>query len=115
MKTVVGVSDFRVSNNLQEMIVTYALGSCLGIAVYDPVVRVGGLLHVMLPLSKTDPEKAKAKPAMFVDSGFQVLLNRVYHLGAQKNNLVIAVAGGARMKQGAGDDYLKIRKRNIYR
>lgn len=113
MKTVVGVSDFRVSNNLQEVIVTYALGSCLGIAVYDPVVKVGGLLHVMLPLSKIDPEKAKARPAMYVDSGFQILLNRVYRLGAQKNNIVISVAGGARMKKGAGDDYFKIGKRNF--
>ena len=113
MKTVVGVSDLRVSNDAQEMIVTYALGSCLGIAVYDPAVKVAGLLHVMLPLSKSDPEKAKAKPAMYVDSGFQMLLKRMYRLGAKKNNLVISVAGGARMKKKAEDDYFKIGKRNF--
>ena len=113
MKTVVGVSDYRVSNNVQEMIVTYALGSCLGIAVYDPAVKVAGLLHVMLPLAKSDPEKAKAKPAMYVDSGFQVLLNRMYRMGAKKNNLVISVAGGARRKKKAEDDYFKIGKRNF--
>ena len=113
MKTVVGVSDLRVSENTSETIITYALGSCLGISLYDPVIRVGGLLHVMLPLSKADPEKAKLKPAMYVDSGLALILNEIYDLGAQKKNLVISVAGGASMKQNVSDDYFKIGKRNF--
>jgi chemotaxis protein CheD len=113
MKTVVGVSDLRVSQNVHEMIVTYALGSCLGITAYDPVARVGGLLHVMLPRAKADPEKAKAKPAMYVDSGLSELLNGIYALGAQKRNLKISVAGGATMKRDLSDDYFKIGKRNF--
>ncbi|NIT59820.1 MAG: chemotaxis protein CheD, partial [Aliifodinibius sp.] len=80
MKTVVGVSDLRVSGNTDETIITYALGSCLGIAAYDPTINVGGLLHVMLPLSKADPEKAKLKPEMYVDTGFQLLLDGLYDL-----------------------------------
>lgn len=113
MKSIVGVSDFRVSENVDETIITYALGSCLGIAVHDPVAGVGGLLHVMLPLSKSDPQKAKMKPAMFVDTGFGCLLNAIYDLGAQKKHIVISVAGGASMKQNAGDDYFKIGQRNF--
>jgi chemotaxis protein CheD len=113
MKTVVGVSEIRVSDNVDETIITYALGSCLGITVYDPVNRVGGLLHVMLPLSKSDPEKAKKKPAMYVDTGLALLLDRVYELGAIKENLVISVGGGASMKQKESDDYFKIGKRNF--
>ena len=113
MKTVVGVSDFKVSAYTGETIVTYALGSCLGVCIYDPVVRVGGLLHVMLPLSKVDPEKAKSKPAMYVDTGMELLLKGIYELGAQKRNLVISVAGGASMKRSVEDDYFKIGKRNF--
>lgn len=113
MKTVVGVSDYRVSSNTDETIITYALGSCLGIAAYDPTINVGGLLHVMLPLSKADREKAKKKPAMYVDTGLQLLLNELYDLGAKKRNLKITVAGGASMKSGNQKDYFKIGKRNI--
>lgn len=113
MKTVVGVSDMRVSSDTNETIITYALGSCLGIAAYDPRINVGGLLHVMLPLSKADPEKAKMKPAMYVDTGFELLLNKLYDLGAQKRNLKITVAGGASMKRPGAEDYFKIGKRNI--
>lgn len=113
MKTVVGVSDFRVSSNTSETLITYALGSCLGIAAYDPTINVGGLLHVMLPLSKADPEKAARKPAMYVDTGFELLLNELYNFGAKKRNLKITVAGGASMKSKGKDDYFKIGKRNI--
>lgn len=113
MKKVVGVSDLRVSSDTRETIITYALGSCLGIAVYDPGINVGGLLHVMLPLSKANPEKARKKPAMYVDTGFELLLNRLYDLGAQKRRLKITVAGGASMKRPEENDYFKIGKRNI--
>lgn len=113
MKSIVGVSDMYVSDNPDETIITYALGSCLGIAMYDPVAGVGGLLHVMLPLSKADPEKAKLKPAMYVDSGLAQLLGVCYDFGATKNNIIISVAGGASMKRNGDEDYFKIGKRNF--
>lgn len=113
MNTVVGVSDWRVSANYHETIVTYALGSCLGIVVYDPVVRVGGLVHVMLPFSKKDPAKAKIKPAMFVDTGFATLINDFYELGAEKHRMKLYVAGGASMRSQTKDDYFKIGARNF--
>lgn len=114
MKIVVGVSDLKVSKRAGDIIITHALGSCLGITAYDPTIGVGGMVHVMLPLSNSDPDKARIKPAMYVDSGFQVLLNEVYSLGASKQNLEIIVAGGASMKRENGsDDYFKIGKRNF--
>ena len=113
MRKVVGVSDLKVSGNVGDIIITHALGSCLGITAYDPAAGIGGMVHVMLPLSKADPEKARLKPAMYVDTGLQSLLNEMYHLGARKNNLEIIVAGGASMKKGNGDDYFKIGKRNF--
>lgn len=102
-----------VSDNIDETVITYALGSCLGVAVYDSAAKVGGLLHVMLPLSKADPDKAKKRPGMYVDTGFARLLNICYDLGAQKKNLVISVAGGASMKQDNSEDYFKIGRRNF--
>jgi len=113
MKTVVGVSDLKVSANPEETIITYALGSCLGIAIYDRKNRIGGLLHVMLPLSKADKEKASKKPEMYVDTGVTKLLNLCYDLGAEKEQMVISVAGGASMKQTDREDYFKIGKRNF--
>lgn len=113
MKHIVGVSDMHVSDNPQETIITYALGSCLGISMFDPVAGVGGLLHVMLPLSKADPVKAKRKPAMYVDTGLAELLSVCYDMGAKKNNIIITVAGGASMKKSGNDDYFKIGKRNF--
>ncbi|MDI6402434.1 chemotaxis protein CheD [Balneolaceae bacterium ANBcel3] len=113
MKTIVNVSDIKISDNPYEELITYALGSCLGITVYDPEAVVGGMLHVMMPLSTADPDKAKKNPAMYVDSGFFELLNRVYDYGATKKNLKIYVAGGASMKQSDSEDYFKIGKRNI--
>lgn len=112
MKTVVGVSDLHVSDDPRELIITHALGSCLGITVYEPIAKVGGLLHVMLPLSKADPQKAQRKPEMYVDTGLKKLLDKIFGLGAKKRNLVISVAGGASMKN-ISDDYFKIGKRNF--
>src|SRR6056297_797026 len=108
MKSIVGVSDMHVSDDPNETIITFALGSCLGIAMFDPVAGVGGLLHVMLPLSKADPEKAKIKPAMYVDTGLAQLLGVCYDMGASKKDIIITVAGGASMKKSESDDYFKI-------
>lgn len=113
MKKVVGVSDLKVSNNGNDIIITHALSSCLGITAFDHKAHVGGMVHIMLPLSSADPQKAAAKPAMYVDTGFSLLLKEIFALGAQKANLEINVAGGASMKQNASEDYFKIGKRNF--
>jgi len=76
-----------------DFLITHALGSCLGLTIYDPVVKVGGLLHAMLPLSKINKDKAKANPYMFVDTGVPVLFKTLYDLGAQKKRLIVKAAG----------------------
>ncbi len=76
-----------------DLIVTHALGSCLGLVVYDPVARVGGLLHAMLPLSKINPAKAQANPYMFVDTGVPGLFKALYEIGGQKSRMVVKAAG----------------------
>jgi len=95
MKQIVGVADMKVSNRQTESIITYALGSCIGLIIYDPVVRVGGILHFMLPESSIDKEKASARPYMFADSGIPRLFKSAYKLGAVKQRMKVYVAGGA--------------------
>jgi len=89
----VDISDMKVSRSRDDVIVTYSLGSCVGLTLYDPVAGVGGMIHCMLPLSKIDPDKARIKPYMFVDTGVAALLTEMYASGAQRQNLVAKVAG----------------------
>lgn len=100
-----------VSNNPAAILTTYSLGSCLGITVYDPVNRVGGLLHIMLPTSDLDAMKAKTRPAMFVDSGMALLLQEVAKMRGQRERLIICVSGGAQFLDSKG--FFNIGKRNI--
>lgn len=95
MNLTVGVSDMNVSDDPESVLVTYSLGSCIGIAVYDPVVRVGGLLHFMLPESSLDLNKAKKNPYMFADSGIPALFKAAYALGAKKQRMKVVVTGGS--------------------
>jgi chemotaxis protein CheD len=92
MKLIIDVSDMKTGKE-GDLLVTHALGSCLGLMVYDPVARVGGLLHAMLPLSKINPEKAKTNPYMFVDTGVPRLFKELYSLGALKKRMVVKAAG----------------------
>jgi chemotaxis protein CheD len=92
MRYVVGVGDMKFGKK-GDMIVTHALGSCLGLMAYDPETEVGGLLHAMLPLSKINPAKAKTNPYMFVDTGVPELFKKLYALGAQKTRMVVKAAG----------------------
>lgn len=113
MKQIIGVADMKVSAQRGDLLITYALGSCLGIAIHDPVAGVGGLLHVMLPLSTIDPSKAAENPYMFVDTGVPKFFLECYKLGAQKGRLVVKVAGGACSNESEDDDYFQIGKRNF--
>ncbi len=89
----VDISDMKVSRCRDDVLVTYSLGSCVGLTLYDPVSQVGGMIHCMLPLSKIDPNKAKLRPHMFVDTGVTSMLTELYAMGAQRQNLIAKVAG----------------------
>lgn len=110
MNLVVGVSDMKISSDVESVLVTYSLGSCIGIAVYDPVARVGGILHFMLPDSSIDPVKADRNPYMFADTGIPRLFKAAYQLGAKKQRMKIIVAGGAQILDQKG--FFNIGKRN---
>lgn len=111
MKLIVGVADMKVSRQTGDLLVTHALGSCLGIAAYDPLGNVGGLLHVMMPASSLNPGKAAGNPCMFVDTGLVALLRCMRREGAMRTGIVVKVAGGANV-QGSERDRFAIGKRN---
>jgi chemotaxis protein CheD len=106
----VEISDLQVSADSQATIVTYALGSCIAVLVHDPVRVAGGMIHYMLPLSETAPDKAKLRPAMFADTGIPLLFQSMYALGCEKRNLVVKVAGGGALYDDNG--LFSIGKRN---
>ncbi len=110
MKIVVGVSDMKVSKDPGATLVTYSLGSCIGISIYDAIAKVGGLLHFMLPDSTLDAEKAKNKPNMFADTGIPNLFKSAYKLGAKKQRLRVIVVGGSQVLDQQG--FFNIGKRN---
>ena len=90
----VGMADYKVGS-APSTIISYGLGSCIGISLYDPQTKVGGLLHIMLP----DSTQARPtdNPAKFADTRLPLMLKDVLALGAVKTRLVAKIAGGAQM------------------
>ena len=107
---VVGVADCQISNDREGTLVTYALGSCIAIAIHDATVGVGGLLHFMLPESSIDVAKAQSNPYMFADTGIPMLFRSAYEYGADKRRLTVRLAGGAQVMDDKG--IFNIGKRN---
>ena len=113
----VDISDAKISMDPEETLVTYALGSCIGVCFYDPVRRIGAMLHCLLPDSARDALHATENPFMFADTGLALLLERLLSLGANKRRLQVTVAGGARRSANTvrhldigNQNYLAIRK-----
>ena len=99
-----------ISNKPEEVLITYSLGSCIAVIIYDPYVKAGGMLHYMLPESSMDKEKARKNPSMFADSGISSLFKQSYQLGARKENLIVKAVGGAQILDENG--VFNIGKRN---
>lgn len=95
----VGMADLNICK-APNTITTLGLGSCIGLTLYDPVTKVGGMVHYMLP----DSTKVRnnANIAKFADTGIDELLKRVLAAGASKQRLVAKIAGGARMFEVSG-------------
>jgi chemotaxis protein CheD len=110
MDQVVDIADFKVSAVPGDLLVTYSLGSCIGVTIWDSEARVGGMIHFMLPESSLSPAKAKSNPAMFADTGVPMLFRAAYDLGAVKKRMVVKVAGGSQLLDDNGT--FNIGKRN---
>jgi chemotaxis protein CheD len=93
----VSVSDARASNDPADVLATYSLGSCIGVALYDSAAHIGGLLHFQLPSSTIDPARSVQNPLMFADTGMAHLLAAVEKMGANKRRLKVKLGGAAQM------------------
>jgi len=107
---VVAMADCRIGDAPGQVLTTYALGSCIGLAVHDSAARVGGLLHFMLPDSGIDPVRGRENPYMFADTGIPLLIERVCGRGASRRRLIVHAVGGAHMMDEQG--VFEIGKRN---
>lgn len=99
----VGMADLNICKS-PDTITTLGLGSCVGIAIYDPVTKIGGLAHVMLPDSRKI--KNNSNIAKFADTGITELVNRMVRAGANRRRMVAKIAGGAKMFEVSGPDTL---------
>ena len=106
----VGIADCQVTDDPHKVLVTHALGSCIAIAVHDPVANVAGLLHIMLPESSIDPERGRRQPFMFADTGIPELFHAAYAKGAEKKRMSVRLIGGAQVLDPNG--VFNIGKRN---
>ncbi|NQU45159.1 chemotaxis protein CheD [bacterium] len=108
--TVVDIADMKIAQGKGNELVTYALGSCIAVAIYDPVSQVGGMIHYMLPEASLNPNKARENPFMFADSGIPLLFREAYQRGADRSRIQIKLAGGANVMDSS--NFFNIGKRN---
>jgi len=104
------MADYAVAKKPTNL-VTLGLGSCVGIALYDPYVRVGGLVHIMLP--SIDHARSKDNRVKFADTGIAYLVEEMENMGAVKRRLVAKIAGGASMFSFGNGGKLNIGKHNV--
>lgn len=97
---VVQVSDARISRDTETQLVTYSLGSCIAVTLYDAAHKIGGMIHYQLPGSEMDADRAKRDPFMFADTGLHLLINKMLEMGADKKRVSVKAAGGAAMATG---------------
>ena len=89
---VVGIGGLKLGRQ-EGTIITYALGSCIGIALYDPMIKLGALVHIMLP----ERVNSDANIFKYADTGVRETLRKLYAYGAVKHRLTAKIAGGAKM------------------
>jgi chemotaxis protein CheD len=89
----VEIGGLVVSSDPDDVLISYALGSCLGLAVYDPVLRIGGLIHSKVPIARQARPELGGGPAICADVGTMTLLQRIYDAGGRKERLIVTIAG----------------------
>ena len=97
-KLTIGIADMKFAQHSGTLI-TYALGSCIGICLYDPVIKLGGLLHIMLPLNM---ETGRKNPLKYADTGMAEMIRQMEAMGANRARIVAKIAGGAKMFEVTG-------------
>jgi chemotaxis protein CheD len=112
MSTVnIGIGEWAVSKDPADLLKTYALGSCVAVIIYDKQLKIAGMIHVALPDSSVDAERARKLPGYFADTGLPVMIEEMKKLGAVRNSVWVKLVGGASMMDPGG--FFDIGKRNV--
>ncbi|MBL8733748.1 MAG: chemotaxis protein CheD [Planctomycetes bacterium] len=112
---IVGVADMAIAREPQTQLVTYALGSCIGLSAWDPVTKTGGLLHYMLPQPAEQGDPKQLKPFMYATTGIPLLWRKLTESGSVASRFVVVAAGGAEILEGAAAMAIGKRNRTILR
>ncbi len=105
----VGMADLKVCK-APDNLTTIGLGSCIGIAIYDPITKVTGLAHIMLPDSTAIRNHSNI--AKFADTGITKLVEDMIRMGASKSRMKAKIAGGAKMFDLGGSNAINVGQRN---
>lgn len=106
----VGISDMKIVNAPNELI-SYALGSCVGICVIDRVLHIAGMAHIMLPYNKNGD---KTNAFKYADTGISEMIEKMEIMGCSRLRMVAKIAGGAKMFEMKGNSIIgNIGERNI--
>lgn len=106
----VGIAEMKTSGS-SSSIITTGLGSCVGVCIWDPQAKIGGMVHIMLPDSTAS--KAVINKAKYADTGVALLIDEIVRQGGNRNRLVAKIAGGAQMFSFPGQSsIMKIGERN---
>lgn len=105
----IGIADMQLLQN-EGTLITYALGSCIGVCLYDPAIKLGAMLHIMLPLNM---EAGRKNPLKYADTGMAEMLRRMEAKGANRSRMIAKIAGGAKMFEVTGGSLGNIGQRNI--
>ena len=108
-KITVGIADMKIAKG-SGILITYALGSCIGLCFHDPMTHIGALLHVMLPLNL---ETGRKNPMKYADTGIRETLRQMEAMGASRKRITVKIAGGAKMFEVTGGNLGNIGQRNI--
>lgn len=108
-KLIIGIADMKLAKG-EGMLVTYALGSCIGICLHDPALKLGALVHIMLPLNM---ETGRKNPLKYADTGIRETLRMMEAKGASRSRITAKIAGGAKMFDVNGGSMGNIGQRNI--
>ncbi len=108
-KIIIGIADMKMAKG-EGMLVTYALGSCIGICLNDPLLKLGALIHIMLPLNM---EAGRKNTMKYADTGIRETLRQMEAMGARRTRITAKIAGGAKMFEDGGGSLGNIGLRNI--
>lgn len=108
-KLIIGIADMKMAKG-EGMLVTYALGSCIGICLHDPMLKLGALVHIMLPVNM---EAGRKTPMKYADTGIRETLRLMESKGASRSRITAKIAGGAKMFEVGSSSLGNIGQRNI--